>query len=59
MANVLNNDEMVSYRELLESLRARLRGDLDQMTDEALGRDNAGATGNLSNLPFRRIFTLV
>ena len=34
-----------------ESLRARLRGDLDQMTDEALRRDNAGGTGNLSNVP--------
>ena len=32
-------------------LRSRLRGDLDQMTDEALRRDNAGGTGNLSNVP--------
>jgi DnaK suppressor protein len=51
MASVLKTDELVSYRAMLENLRARLRGDLDQMTDEALGRDNAGATGNLSNLP--------
>ncbi len=36
---------------MLESLRSRLRGDLDQMTDEALRRDNAGGTGNLSNVP--------
>ena len=32
-------------------MRARLRGDLDQMTDEALRRDNNGGTGNLSNVP--------
>ncbi len=51
MATVLNTEELVSFRETLETLRARLRGDLDQMTDEALGRDNAGASGNLSNLP--------
>jgi RNA polymerase-binding transcription factor DksA len=51
MASVLKSEELVSFRETLENLRARLRGDLDQMTDEALGRDNAGATGNLSNLP--------
>jgi RNA polymerase-binding transcription factor DksA len=51
MASVLKNDELVSYRQVLQSLRARLRGDLDQMTDEALRRDNAGGTGNLSNVP--------
>ena len=34
-----------------KDLRARLRGDLDQMTDEALRRDNGGGTGNLSNVP--------
>ena len=28
-----------------------LRGDLNQMTDEALRWDNAGGTGNLSNVP--------
>jgi DnaK suppressor protein len=51
MASVMKKEELVSFREVLESLRSRLRGDLDQMTDEALGRDNAGATGNLSNVP--------
>src|SRR5271169_6008886 len=51
MASVMKKEELVSFRELLESLRSRLRGDLDQMTDEALRRDNNGGTGNLSNVP--------
>jgi RNA polymerase-binding transcription factor DksA len=51
MASVFKSDELGSIRETLESLRSRLRGDLDQMTDEALRRDNAGGTGNLSNVP--------
>jgi RNA polymerase-binding transcription factor DksA len=51
MVSGLKNDELVSYRQVLQTLRSRLRGDLDQMTDEALGRDMAGGTGNLSNVP--------
>ena len=51
MASALKEDELGSYRQTLQSLRARLRGDLDQMTDEALRRDSAGGTGNLSNVP--------
>jgi DnaK suppressor protein len=51
MSSVMKNEELVSYRQVLQGLRARLRGDLDQMTDEALRRDNAGGTGNLSNVP--------
>ena len=51
MASALKSDELVSYRRVLQTLRSRLRGDLDQMTDEALGRDLAGGTGNLSNVP--------
>jgi len=51
MASVFKSEELGSIRESLESLRSRLRGDLDQMTDEALRRDNAGGTGNLSNVP--------
>lgn len=45
------NEELDSYRHTLQSLRARLRGDLNQMTDEALHWDKAGGTGNLSNVP--------
>ena len=51
MASGLKNDELVSYRQVLQTLRSRLRGDLDQMTDEALRRDATGGTGNLSNVP--------
>ncbi len=51
MSGGLKTDELELYRETLQGLRARLRGDLDQMTDEALRRDNNGGTGNLSNVP--------
>ena len=51
MASALKNEELASYRRILQSLRSRLRGDLDQMTDEALRRDLAGGSGNLSNVP--------
>jgi DnaK suppressor protein len=51
MASAMKKEELVSFREVLESLRSRLRGDLDQMTDEALGRENGGGSGNLSNVP--------
>ena len=47
----LKNDELDSFRQTLQSLRSRLRGDLSQMTDEALHWDNAGGSGNLSNVP--------
>jgi len=51
MASVLKNEDLVSYRQVLQTLRSRLRGDLDQMTDEALRRDTNGGSGNLSNVP--------
>jgi len=51
MSGGLKTDELELFRETLQGLRARLRGDLDQMTDEALRRDNNGGTGNLSNVP--------
>jgi RNA polymerase-binding transcription factor DksA len=51
MAGGLKTEEVESFREALEDLRARLRGDLSQMTDEALGKENGNSTGNLSNLP--------
>ena len=35
----------------MRNLRARLRGDLDQLTDEALHRNGAESSGNLSNMP--------
>ena len=51
MASVLKNEDLVSYRQVLQTIRSRLRGDLDQMTDEALRRDTNGGSGNLSNVP--------
>jgi DnaK suppressor protein len=51
MASAFKTEELGSFRQTLQSLRARLRGDLSQMTDEALHWDNGGGTGNLSNVP--------
>jgi RNA polymerase-binding transcription factor DksA len=51
MGAVFKSEELGVIQETLEGLRARLRGDLHQMKDEALGRENAGGTGNLSNVP--------
>jgi DnaK suppressor protein len=51
MASVLKNEELESFRAALLGLRSRLRGDLDQMTDEALRRDQPDSSGNLSNVP--------
>lgn len=51
MASALKPAEVESFREMLQGLRNRLRGDLDQMTDEALRRDQPDASGNLSNVP--------
>jgi RNA polymerase-binding transcription factor DksA len=51
MASALKAEELQTFREALENLRARLRGDLDQMTDEALQATGNGASGNLSNVP--------
>jgi RNA polymerase-binding transcription factor DksA len=51
MATALKPDELESYRKILLGLRARLRGDLDQMTDEALRRGGGEAAGNLSSMP--------
>jgi RNA polymerase-binding transcription factor DksA len=51
MASVLKSEELESFRNALLVLRSRLRGDLDQMTDEALRRDQPDASGNLSNVP--------
>jgi DnaK suppressor protein len=51
MPNAMKADEMRSYRDSLLNLQARLRGDLDQMTDEALRRGQPDSSGNLSNVP--------
>ena len=51
MASVMKRDELDWSRAVLQGLRARLRGDLDQMTDEALRRAQPESSGNLSNVP--------
>ncbi len=38
----MNADELVSFKRLLLSIRARLRGDVEQLKDEALDRDGSG-----------------
>jgi DnaK suppressor protein len=51
MASANKTEDVETYRQALLSMRARLRGDLDQLTDEALHRNGAEASGNLSNMP--------
>ena len=51
MASALKNEDLASYRRILGSLRSRLRGDLDRMTDEALRREMSGGSGSLSSVP--------
>ncbi|MFO0958010.1 MAG: TraR/DksA family transcriptional regulator [Isosphaeraceae bacterium] len=51
MSSLLKPEELAGYRKTLSDLRARLRGDLDQLTDEALNGSGGEATGNLSNMP--------
>jgi DnaK suppressor protein len=51
MAQAWKTDELESFRAVLMAQRARLRGDLDQMTDEALRRSQPESSGNLSNVP--------
>ncbi|MFO0889545.1 MAG: TraR/DksA family transcriptional regulator [Isosphaeraceae bacterium] len=51
MANLMKTEELAAFRRTLETLRSRLRGDLDQMTDEALRRNLVNGSGNLSNVP--------
>jgi DnaK suppressor protein len=51
MAGVLKREDFEAFRVTLEKLRSRLRGDLNQMTDEALRRNATNNSGNLSNVP--------
>lgn len=51
MASGMKNEELESFRQTLLDLRARLRGDVQQMTDEALGGNGREATSKLSNTP--------
>lgn len=43
--------EMKEYKELLLSIRARLRGDVNAMADAALNKTRSEASGDLSSMP--------
>ncbi len=51
MATALKPEDLKSFRESLVGLRARLKGDLSQLTDEALGGGQSDNSGNLSHVP--------
>ncbi len=51
MPNSLKSEDLKSYRSALMTLQARLKGDLSQMTNEALRTGQAENSGNLSNTP--------
>lgn len=51
MGSVLKSEEVKGFRDALLKLRSRLRGDLDQMTDEALKLNQPTSSGNHSSMP--------
>ncbi|WP_435019649.1 TraR/DksA family transcriptional regulator [Tundrisphaera sp. TA3] len=50
MASAIKPEDLEAYRQTLLSIQDRLRGDLRQMTDEALS-NAPDSSGNLSNVP--------
>ncbi len=51
MPGSMKSNDVEAFRKALEALRSRLRGDLNQMADEALNRSQGDASGGLSSLP--------
>ena len=49
--NSLKKAELKLYRDRLLSLRARLRGDVNQMADATLNKSRTESNGNLSSMP--------
>lgn len=47
----MNKAELVAYKDLLLSLRARLRGDVSQMANATLKKSRSEANGDLSTMP--------
>jgi RNA polymerase-binding protein DksA len=47
----MKKSEMNEYKAVLVTLRARLRGDVTQLADEALKRNRQDASGDLSTMP--------
>lgn len=47
----MKKEELKSYKDRLLVLRARLRGDVNQLADAALKKNGSEASGNLSSMP--------
>ncbi len=47
----MNKAELAVFKEQLLNLRARLRGDVNQMADAALKKSRSEANGDLSTMP--------
>jgi RNA polymerase-binding protein DksA len=47
----MNKAELSAYRELLLTLRARLRGDVSKLANAALKKSRSEANGDLSSMP--------
>src|SRR5262245_14874498 len=47
----MTKTQLDNYRQLLLTMRGRLKGDVTHLTDEALRRTGGEASGNLSNMP--------
>lgn len=47
----LKKADLEQFHSLLQNLRDRLRGDVSQLTDEALNKNRQDASGDLSNMP--------
>lgn len=47
----MNKAELTVFRDKLLALRARLRGDVNQMADAALKKSRSEANGDLSSMP--------
>ena len=47
----MKKPELVTYKEQLLALRARLRGDVNQMADATLKKSRSEANGDLSSMP--------
>jgi DnaK suppressor protein len=48
---MMNKAELKIYKEVLLTLRARLRGDVSQMADAALKKSRSESVGDLSSMP--------
>lgn len=47
----MNKADVKAYKERLLALRARLRGDVDQLAESALKKNRTQANGDLSSMP--------